>query len=116
MNTIRRGGTIAFNLLNTSGVVVNYEEVERFAAANDVAVRGGCFCNPGASEAAFGFASANLERCLEASRVGNFNPRRLGECLGPDVPVGAIRISVGMANTVADVERGIDILAGSVGA
>jgi selenocysteine lyase/cysteine desulfurase len=115
-NMIRRGGTIAFDVLNSSGALVEYEEVERFAAANDVAIRGGCFCNPGASEAAFGFASANLERCLESSRVGPFTPRRLGDCLGRNVPVGALRISVGLANTVADIERGVELIAAAVGA
>lgn len=114
--SVRRGGTIAFNVLNASGMVVSHEEVERVAAANDVAIRGGCFCNPGASEAAFGFASTNLRRCLEASRVGEFSPRRLSECLGPDVPVGALRISVGVANTIADVERGVDVIASAVAA
>lgn len=115
-STMRRGGTIAFNVRNSSGAVVDYEEVERFAAARDVAIRGGCFCNPGASEAAFGFASANLKRCLESSRVGPFTPRRLGDCLGRNVPVGALRISVGLANTIADIERGVEVIAGAVGA
>jgi selenocysteine lyase/cysteine desulfurase len=115
-NSIRRGGTIAFNVMNTSGVVVRYEEVERVAAANEVAIRGGCFCNPGASESAFGFAATNLRRCLESSRGGPFSPRRLGDCLGPAVPVGALRISLGLANTAGDVERAIEVIAGAVGA
>ena len=115
-SSIRRGGTIAFNVVNASGAVVHYEEIERIAAANDVAIRGGCFCNPGASEAAFGLASTNLRRCLEASGVGDFSPRQFGDCLGGDVPVGALRISVGIANTLADVERGIDVIASAVGA
>jgi selenocysteine lyase/cysteine desulfurase len=113
-NTVRRGGTLAFNVMNASGAVVNYEEVERFSAANGVAIRGGCFCNPGASEAAFGFASLDLKPCLEALRHGAFSPGRLGDCLGPQVPVGALRISVGLANTIKDVERGIDVIAGVV--
>jgi selenocysteine lyase/cysteine desulfurase len=112
--TVNRGGTIAFNLLNASGVVVDYDHSERWAARNGVAVRGGCFCNPGASEAAFGFASLDLRQCLDSSHTGEFTPRRLGECLGAGVPVGALRISVGVANIAEDVERAIDVLALSV--
>jgi selenocysteine lyase/cysteine desulfurase len=115
VSSTARGGTIAFNVMNASGAVVHHDEIERFAAANDVAIRGGCFCNPGASEAAFGFASYNLKRCLDASREGAFSARHLGECLGPGVPVGALRISVGIANTTADIERGIDVIAAAVG-
>jgi selenocysteine lyase/cysteine desulfurase len=109
-NAVRRAGTIAFNLLNSGGRVVHYEEVERYAASNGVAIRGGCFCNPGASEAAFGFASPSLRRCLEANRSGEFSPARFRDCLGGDVPVGALRISVGVANTIGDLERAVGVI------
>lgn len=115
-NMVRRGGTVAFNVLNASGAPVHHEQIERAVATTGVAIRGGCFCNPGASEAAFGFASGSLRRCLDASRTGPFSPRRLAECLGADVAAGALRISVGIANTHGDVERAIDAIAGTVGA
>lgn len=114
--TLNRGGTIAFNVQNAGGSVVNYERVEAWAARHDVAIRGGCFCNPGASEAAFGLGQTELRRCLEASRGVTFTPRRLGDCLGGAVPVGALRISVGLANYDADLERAVDLIAAAVGA
>lgn len=114
--TVNRGGTIAFNVQNAGGSLVHYEHVEAWAARHDVAIRGGCFCNPGASEAAFRLDGPRLRRCLEASREGPFTPRRLGDCLGGAVPVGALRISVGLANHDADLERAIDCIAAAVGA
>ena len=116
LNMVRRGGTLAFNVLNAGGRVVHYEDIERHAAANGVAIRGGCFCNPGASEAAFGFTTPSLKRCLESNRAIEFSPSRLRGCLGGDVPVGALRISVGIANTAADIERAVDVIAAAVGA
>jgi selenocysteine lyase/cysteine desulfurase len=78
-----RGGTVAFNVEG-----VHYPEVERRAREAGVSLRGGCFCNPGSAEHAFGFA-ANA-RSKET--------------------YGAVRMSVGLANTAADVERGLNVI------
>ncbi|HEY2322823.1 MAG TPA: aminotransferase class V-fold PLP-dependent enzyme [Thermoanaerobaculia bacterium] len=79
-----RGGTVAFNVDG-----VPYTEVERRAREAGVSLRGGCFCNPGAAEHAFGF-------------VANTKSKET---------FGAVRMSVGLANTCADVERGLDVIA-----
>jgi selenocysteine lyase/cysteine desulfurase len=80
-----RGGTVAFNIHG-----VFYAEVERRAREAGVSLRGGCFCNPGCAESAFDFAAANADA---------------------KETFGAVRMSVGLANTVADVERGLDVIA-----
>lgn len=46
---IHRGGTVAFNVLTRDGRPVPYTEVERRARDEGVAIRSGCFCNPGAA-------------------------------------------------------------------
>jgi selenocysteine lyase/cysteine desulfurase len=74
-------------------------------------VRGGCFCNPGAAEAAFRFPAGETLGCLRRASVDGFTPRRFAECLSNEVPVGAIRVSVGAATSEADVDRCIDTLA-----
>ena len=48
----RRGGTIAFNFLHPDGRAVDERLVDRVAAEHDISLRTGCFCNPGAGEAA----------------------------------------------------------------
>lgn len=100
-----RGGTVAFNLLDRSGRVVPYDVVETHARAAGVAVRGGCFCNPGASETAFRLPPMASLQCLRTTT--EFTPRRFARCLGNDIAVGAIRASVGVATNEGDVDRAL---------
>ena len=46
-----RGATVTFNILNADGSTVPYQRVEARAREAGVAVRGGCFCNPGRGRA-----------------------------------------------------------------
>lgn len=108
-----RGGTVAFNVLDKDGRVVPYWTVAERARALGVAVRGGCFCNPGAAETAFGFDAEAASRCLaEASAEGKFSLQRFAGCMGRDghTAVGAIRASLGMANNLADVQRAVALV------
>jgi selenocysteine lyase/cysteine desulfurase len=108
--TGERGGSVAFNLLDREGRPVPYQLVERAAGAAGIHLRGGCFCNPGAAEAAFGFPAERTERCLRESGPGTFDVARLAECLGPGVAVGALRASLGAPSNEADVDRLADFL------
>ena len=108
----QRGATFAFNLLAADGAPIPFAAVERRALAHQVAIRGGCFCNPGASEAAFGFAAADVARCLERTREA-FSVDRFARCLGPGRPVGALRISLGYPTVAADLYRALDLICAS---
>src|SRR5215208_4138478 len=55
-----RGGAVALNFLDAHGRVVDVRVVERRARAANISLRTGCFCNPGAGEAAFGIRSEAL--------------------------------------------------------
>jgi len=110
-DTADRGGTVAFNLIDRERRVIPYWEVESCARNRGVSLRGGCFCNPGASEAAFRFDATTTARCL---RTDDFTIERFLACLqdaGADVAVGALRASVGMATNEADVRRAIAVMA-----
>jgi len=96
---VARGGTVAFNVRRDGGIVP-YEEVEAAARALGIAIRGGCFCNPGAAAFAFGFAQTRTRACLR----GDFSVARFRHCMGGQ-PVGALRASVGMATNRRDIER-----------
>lgn len=104
-----RGGTVALNLLDAAGRVVDYRVVEARAAEAGISIRGGCFCNPGAAEHAFGFTPETSARCFGAMARDGFDLDRLRACLG-GAPVGAIRISFGMASVEADVMKVIALL------
>ena len=109
-STWHRGGTIAFNVLSRDGRPVPYAEVESRARDARVAIRCGCFCNPGASEAAFGFDARRASDCL--GRVGReFSVQRFAACMGDDVAVGAVRASLGVASNDDDVDRIVDVIA-----
>ena len=102
--TARRGGTVAFNLLDAEGTAIPYEQVERAARDVGIAIRGGCFCNPGASEAAFELDPERSLACFEGVPQGEFHPRELLACFD-GAPVGALRASVGIASSQNDVDR-----------
>ena len=101
------GGTVAFNVLDSSGAVVPYWHVEERAREVRVSIRGGCFCNPGAAERALGIDSAALSDCLRAARAERitFSHAWLSECLGR--PVGALRMSLGYGTDAGDIARGV---------
>jgi two-component system, LytTR family, sensor kinase len=80
--------------------------VEEAARARGVAIRGGCFCNPGAAEHAFGFDPKRARRCL----TGRFSIGRFRGCLG-DTPVGALRASIGLPTSVSDIDRLLALVA-----
>lgn len=108
---IDRGGTVAFNVLDRAGRPVPFEQVERRGRDVGVAMRGGCFCNPGASERAFGGDPDQTRACLDVLD-DRFTPEGLRACLGPEATVGAIRASVGLPTNTRDVDRAIDVVAG----
>jgi selenocysteine lyase/cysteine desulfurase len=102
----RRGGTIAFNVVERDGKVLPYEKVEAAAAARGIALRGGCFCNPGAAEYAFDFPADRGRACLQREP---FSHSELRACLDGGA-VGAVRASVGLATCTRDVDRLLDLL------
>lgn len=102
-----RGATVSFNLLGRNGQPLPYAPVEAAARDAGISLRGGCFCNPGASEAAFAIAPERLTRCLSRLR-DSFSPVRFAACAGS--AVGALRVSLGMATNQADLDRLLALL------
>ena len=111
----QRGATIAFNVLDADGNVVYHEQVVKEAGDRGISLRGGCFCNPGAAEAAFEFEADRTLECFRNLPQGEFTPARLSHCMG-DLPVGAVRASLGMASNAEDVERLLAFLRSDIGA
>jgi selenocysteine lyase/cysteine desulfurase len=102
-----RGGTVAFNLLDPAGRVIDERAVARDTAAAGISIRTGCFCNPGAVEGAFGLTEADWRTALRG------RARTLEEYLGLlGMPSGgALRASVGLASNIGDVERFVAFVA-----
>ena len=98
-----RGATVAFTVLASDGAPVPFWEVEETARESRIALRGGCFCNPGCAERAFGLADGSMMACLDA--LGDrFTIPAFAGCVG-DRAVGAIRVSLGLGSVRRDVDR-----------
>ncbi|MBT2212248.1 MULTISPECIES: aminotransferase class V-fold PLP-dependent enzyme [Actinomadura] len=106
--TDRRGGTVAFNVLDRRGRIVDERIIARDTAAAGISIRTGCFCNPGAGEGAFGIS----ERALRGFGFVGRGARSLEDYLGIlGLPSGgAVRASLGLVSNTADVERLVTFL------
>lgn len=104
-STEGRGGTVAFNLRDGEGGVFPYGDVERDASAVGISLRGGCFCNPGAAERALDLQADEALECFESIPRGSFTLKRFAGCMGEGHAVGALRVSVGIPTTHADLDR-----------
>ena len=73
-------------------------------------MRTGCFCNPGAGEAAHGLRADHLRRWFDDDRPVEFDELRDGLAAHDGRVVSAIRISLGLATNFADVYRFVGFL------
>ena len=110
-----RGGTITFNFLDPAGKLVDERAVSRDAAASGISLRTGCFCNPGAGEWAFGLSKKAVGGTFARRAIMRRGFLRAGMNTVDDylrvigLPTGgAVRVSLGLASTLADVESLLD--------
>ncbi|GKY91473.1 hypothetical protein MPSEU_000119600 [Mayamaea pseudoterrestris] len=97
------GPTIAFNVMRHDGSYVGYNEVSKLAALNQppIQLRTGCFCNPGACQAALHMSSADLRHNFELA----------GHICGDQIdiidnrPTGAVRASFGKDSLWEDLDE-----------
>ncbi len=103
VNTQMRGGTVTLNFYDRDGRFIDHRLVEQRANQVNISLRTGCFCNPGAGELALGISAEELNACFvrNRERMGIDDFRR---CID-DKSTGAVRISVGLVTTFADVYR-----------
>jgi molybdenum cofactor sulfurtransferase len=105
-----RGGTIALNLYDRNGHFIDHRIVEQRANEAGISVRTGCFCNPGGGEVALGLSASELQSCFVRA------PDRLAldefrRCID-DKSTGAVRVSLGIVSTFADVYRFVEFVRG----
>lgn len=109
-HTRDRGATVALTIQDGTGRPIPYWVVEGDAREAGIAVRGGCFCNPGCAESAFRFPDGATRDCLDA--LGDhFTIPAFAACLGEGA-VGAIRVSMGLGSVREDVDRLVAFLSG----
>jgi molybdenum cofactor sulfurtransferase len=104
-----RGATVALNILTPTGKELDYKLIEERAIKEKVSIRTGCFCNPGAAEAAFQYPAVRAYQCFDSLSPESFSLQQFSSCMN-DMPVGAVRASLGIASNEADVDRFIEML------
>lgn len=104
-NTYMRGGTVAFNLLDRDGRLIDCDHVVSEAGKRGISLRSGCFCNPGAGMSALGITEEELAGCMgeicSAGFGSQVDARRCVERNGKGS--GAVRVSLGLATKFADL-------------
>ena len=110
--TVERGGTVTMNFYDPGGHLLDYRRVEELAGQECISLRTGCFCNPGAGEAAEGLTEDDMRAGVAAGadislpRFVQIIQHRGGKS------AGAIRVSFGIASNFADAERFVRFAAG----
>ena len=110
---IERGATVTLNLYDPTGHLVDYRRVEELAAQENISLRTGCFCNPGAGETAEDLSEDDMRAGL-AEAGADINLQRFLHAMQDrgGKSAGAIRVSLGLASNFADVERFVNFAAG----
>jgi molybdenum cofactor sulfurtransferase len=109
----RRGGTIAFTFEDPAGIPHDYRRIEARAAAANISLRTGCFCNPGAGEAAHHVTREEMGRCFAGPPLCSFEQvytHLLRDGRGKSL--STVRVSVGLATNFADVSRFVQFAQG----
>jgi molybdenum cofactor sulfurtransferase len=108
-----RGGTITLNFRDADGAFIDHQLIETEASARCISIRSGCFCNPGAGELALGISSDEMKTCFARSpeRMTYDDFRR---CVDGKSS-GAVRVSLGLASSFADVATFLDFARGFLG-
>jgi selenocysteine lyase/cysteine desulfurase len=104
-NAEMRGGTIQLNFFDPAGRMFDCYTVEQLANQRRISLRAGCHCNPGAREQALGFTREELAPCF--LNADNLSYEQFLHVIDGKT-TGALRASLGLATTFADVYRYVE--------
>ncbi len=100
-----RGATITMNVYDPDGHLVDYRRVEELANERRISLRTGCFCNPGAGEAAEGLTAEDMQAAMQGGPDMNLSKFvQMMQTRGGKA-AGAIRVSFGLASNAADAAQ-----------
>jgi selenocysteine lyase/cysteine desulfurase len=97
-----RGGTVEVNYFDTDGLLFRDTRVEKLASKQNISLRAGCHCNPGAREVSLGFTLNDAEQCMSDQQRMTYE--QFLQLLDVKA-IGAVRASIGLVTNFADVYR-----------
>lgn len=100
-----RGGTVTVNFYDPEGTLIDHRRIEHLANQWNISLRTGCFCNPGAGEAAHGLTKEDMDRAFESDERMTFEQFLSIIERSDGKSAGAVRISVGMVSNFEDLYR-----------
>ena len=101
-----QGATLAFNIQNSNGSLVGYEQVEEAADKRNIFLRSGGMCNPGGVATYLEWSAPEMRSAYAAGhRCSNPTQVVLGK------PTGVVRVSLGAMSTSSDVQTFLDFIA-----
>ena len=112
--TTERGGTVTFSMHDRNGQPIDDLRVEQLANRGGISLRTGCFCNPGASEAAHRLGPEHMRQWFGRAEPVSYPELRDRIRIEHGRLPSAIRISVGVATNFADAYRFLCFLQGFV--
>ena len=104
-DTDRRGGTVEVNFFDPNDKLIDCRVIERIANDQRISLRAGCHCNPGAREVAMGLIREDLSVCFKDKDCLTFEQFLQGV---EGKTTGALRASIGLVTTFADVYKYVE--------
>ncbi len=108
-NMERRGGTVEVNFFDPNGNLFDCNVLEQLANDDRISLRAGCHCNPGAREMALGFTQEEMTVCFRDKDSISFEQFLH---IIDSKTTGALRASLGLATTFADVYKYVQFAEG----
>lgn len=110
VETIDRGATIAFNLYDPNGTMIDFRRAEELANKENISLRTGCFCNPGVNEIAEGLTSEEMQAGFSGGKRMDY-PYFLSMLEHQQgKSAGAIRVSMGLVSNFKDLYKFITFI------
>ncbi len=98
----KRGATVEVNYYDPDQMLIDCHIVETLANAENISLRAGCHCNPGAGEISMGFSEAEMLACLRDKDRMTYDQFMQ---VVDSKHAGAVRASLGLVTTFEDVYR-----------
>ena len=112
VTTKDRGGTVTISLFDVNGAPIDDHRIEELANYENISLRTGCFCNPGAGEVTHKLSPQEMLTFFEHGQRVSFMELRKIMQEKFNKSVSAVRVSMGIASNFSDVYHFMRFISG----